>query len=1251
MTLRTRNVYAILCILSLFCMSFGQNDVSKKMQRVVISSKTVDTDVLAIVFGDIVCEPVRYRSMGNERWEVFCELPHDSLLDSAEILAFDLLSGEVMKVHSSSTIIQDDHVQRRGPGGILDHLPLPFQQDTSPHGAPSQGASQQGAGQQQNPPQNAPGQQQSSSHNAPGQQGPSQNAPGQQQSTGQGPSQNAPGQQQNSPQNAPGQQHGPSQNAPGQQQGPSHNAPGQQGPSQNAPAQQGPSQYAPGQQQSPSQNAPGQQGPSQNAPGQQGPSQNAPGQQQGPSQNAPGQQGPSQNAPGQQQGPSQNAPGASPSSVSPAQQSPSSQKGPEPSPSTQNGPGQPETQNGPAQPTPTTQNGPAQPTPTSQNGPAQPATQNGPGQQTPTSLNGPAQPMTQNGPGQPAPTSQKGPAQPTPTSQNGPAQPTSTSQNGPAQQTPTSQNGPAQQTPTSQKGPAQPTSTTQNGPAQPTPTSQNGPAQPTPTSQNGPAQPTPTSQNGPAQPTPTSQNGPAQPTPTSQNGPAQPATPSGPGSSQSPPPPTSQNGPSPAPQNATSGPNSPSSSPSSVQMAPTVTQNGTQSSNKTRPIAPNSKDGPLKPEDQPVSPPSPPSTTTTSTTKSQMTKSSTQASTTAPPGPPGPNGSDLGPIPPATPVNRPTPPPPPPASGPVVDQAIQTLNNDSSVIGPVQAANLLDTIVVGQNLTSVQVFSVVSQVVTKLLDSSNGQTVSMSSYALQLSSDPISTTETENTLSLSDQTQASVPFSVRRDATGGVPYAVVLMSFSQDDLLSDGRRMSLVTGLSLLDVNGTELVVQNTTEEIRIDIPLTYLPPDGYSLQCQWWDESSSNWSPEGCRTVHQPNLTVSCLCNHLTNFSVGTVPIHSVPLSQISSNDSGLSSGSKAAIAVSVSLACTLIISIAAFTVYRRVKMSSEDKGEFKLVEEEEVVPLKEVTIVAEISKSGTAAVYKGLWKETTSVVLKNNVGNSEVLSLQRERNALKKLHHPNIVMYYGRWRDEASVMHLMMEHIEGFNLRHLMADRSVDRTTYFDIMSQLCNVYSYLQSCAVVQAQLTPDNIMLCPTSDKYFHVKLVDFSIARAPGQREAHSANQANIKYSAPEVLNERKYSAKSEIWSFGVILWEICHQGQRLYGPATDEEVIERVCRGYKLKQSASLPQEMKQITQRCFEPKPEDRPEWIDLQILFPRIYVSPSSCDLITCTSDMQKVYTKKTTPSHSRSHLIAEGYTATPGNVDVQHAYRLSE
>ncbi|PRP80172.1 adhesive plaque matrix protein-like [Planoprotostelium fungivorum] len=425
----------------------------------------------------------------------------------------------------------------------------------------------------------------------------------------------------------------------------------------------------------------------------------------GPSQNAPGQQqGPSHNAPGQQAGSITECPGASPSSVSPAQQTPTLKR---------NGPAQPATQNGPAQPTPTTQNSPAQPTPTSQNGPSQPATQNGPGQQTPTSLNAPGGSPSSQSPTQQSPTSQNGPAQPTPTSQNVPAQPAT--QNGPGQQTPTSLNGPAQ--PATQNGPGQPAPTSQKGPIQQTPTSQNGPAQShsahthhvewsspacrseqswadayitersssahthhpewSSSAWNGPAQPTPTSQNGPAQPA--TQNGPAQPTPTSQNGLAQPATPSEPGSLQSPLP-MSQNGPSPAPQNATSGPNSPSSGPS----AP----------NKTRPIAPNSKDGPLKPDDQPVSPPSPPSTTTIYTTKSQKTKSSTQASTTAPPRVlPVRMGPIWNPSLPPPPINRPTPPPPPPTSGPVVDQSIQTLNND--VIGPVQAANLLDTIVVG----------------------------------------------------------------------------------------------------------------------------------------------------------------------------------------------------------------------------------------------------------------------------------------------------------------------------------------------------------------------------------------------------------------------------------------------------------------------------------------------------------------------------------------------------------------------------
>eukprot|EP01117_Protostelium_nocturnum_P018984 TRINITY_DN8080_c1_g1_i1.p1 TRINITY_DN8080_c1_g1~~TRINITY_DN8080_c1_g1_i1.p1 ORF type:complete len:169 (-),score=75.27 TRINITY_DN8080_c1_g1_i1:33-539(-) len=87
-----------------------------------------------------------------------------------------------------------------------------------------------------------------------------------------------------------------------------------------------------------------------------------------------------------------------------------------------------------------------------------------------------------------------------------------------------------------------------------------------------------------------------------------------------------------------------------------------------------------------------------------------------------------------------------------------------------------------------------------------------------------------------------------------------------------------------------------------------------------------------------------------------------------------------------------------------------------------------------------------------------------------------------------------------------------------------------------------------------------------------------------------KWCAPEVIFEHKSSMKSDVWSYGVVMWEIFSMGRMPYGSWTNEEVIKKVCEeGYRLPKPEKMPQEVYALAEQCWQFEAENRPSFKEI--------------------------------------------------------------
>ncbi|KAM9797777.1 megakaryocyte-associated tyrosine-protein kinase isoform X2 [Syngnathus typhle] len=197
------------------------------------------------------------------------------------------------------------------------------------------------------------------------------------------------------------------------------------------------------------------------------------------------------------------------------------------------------------------------------------------------------------------------------------------------------------------------------------------------------------------------------------------------------------------------------------------------------------------------------------------------------------------------------------------------------------------------------------------------------------------------------------------------------------------------------------------------------------------------------------------------------------------------------------------------------------------------------------------------------------------------QETTVMTKLQHKNLVRLLGVILHKGLL--IVTELMTKGNLSNFLRTRGrscISSVQLLRFALDVCQGMEYLESKKLVHRDLAARNILI---SDDDV-AKVGDFGLTRAASRVSDKQCAKLPVRWSAPEALKKQKYSTKSDVWSYGVLLWEIFSYGRQPYPKMALMEVTERVEGGYRMEAPQDCLPAVYALMTLCWAKEPRRRP-------------------------------------------------------------------
>ncbi|CAB1426720.1 unnamed protein product [Pleuronectes platessa] len=218
-------------------------------------------------------------------------------------------------------------------------------------------------------------------------------------------------------------------------------------------------------------------------------------------------------------------------------------------------------------------------------------------------------------------------------------------------------------------------------------------------------------------------------------------------------------------------------------------------------------------------------------------------------------------------------------------------------------------------------------------------------------------------------------------------------------------------------------------------------------------------------------------------------------------------------------------------------------------------------------------------------------------------EASIMGQFNHPNIIRLEGVVTKSKPVM-IITEYMENGSLDTFLK-KNDSQFTVIQLVGMLRGIASgmrYLSDMGYVHRDLAARNILV----NSNLVSKVSDFGLSRVleddPEAAYTTRGGKIPIRWTAPEAIAYRKFTSASDVWSYGVVMWEVMSYGERPYWEMSNQDVIKAIEESYRLPGPMDCPEALYHLMMDCWQRDRSSRPKFDEIVCLLDKLIRNPSS-------------------------------------------------
>ncbi|XP_069017895.1 tyrosine-protein kinase FRK [Embiotoca jacksoni] len=253
-----------------------------------------------------------------------------------------------------------------------------------------------------------------------------------------------------------------------------------------------------------------------------------------------------------------------------------------------------------------------------------------------------------------------------------------------------------------------------------------------------------------------------------------------------------------------------------------------------------------------------------------------------------------------------------------------------------------------------------------------------------------------------------------------------------------------------------------------------------------------------------------------------------------------------------------------------------------------------KSIKLLRKLGAGQFGEVFEGLWNETTSVAVKTlKPGTMDTEDFLREAQLMKRLRHVKLIQLYAVCTMEEPIYIITELMSNGSLLDYLQKDKgvTVGISHQIEMAAQVAAGMAFLELQNYIHRDLAARNVLVGENNI----CKVADFGLARVfmkdnENVYEAKEGTKFPVKWTAPEAIHDNKFTIKSDVWSFGILLYEIVTFGHMPYPNMTNLQVVQKIPQGYRMPCPLNCPKVLHDMMADCWKGNELERPTFETLQ-------------------------------------------------------------